>query len=317
MATDDEQYDYVQGVFKFRKGSTPDRSRGTPGAWRATLRDDEGHLDGQAEFLPRDNGQEDLTGESTWAPSSAEDEGESWAWSDEDEEDYLGPSSWSSSDDASGAQPHQPSEFAQVISAVIIHLIDIAIDEARPHLTKWWNETALPAFRSARESRRRKVAPVLKIDRQAPTDGQPARVFVVGPVVRTGEPGVGSDEQTATMTSAEAQRRLVAAALARAFSDEQVRILLTARIEDPADSSDWATLDQASPEEVESRIRLVLEANPPLLNDLVETFMGDQKETPPEPVRQLRAPRLPTKGLRRAKSTDGRPVTEPPPHLGD
>ena len=54
MSADDDDYEYVPGTFKYKKGHTPDRSRKTRDAWRGTLRDDEGHLSGQAEFIPGD-----------------------------------------------------------------------------------------------------------------------------------------------------------------------------------------------------------------------------------------------------------------------
>ena len=50
----DEDYEYVKGTYRYKKGSTPDRSRETDGAWRGTTRDADGHLDGQGEFIPGD-----------------------------------------------------------------------------------------------------------------------------------------------------------------------------------------------------------------------------------------------------------------------
>jgi len=52
MAAEDDEFEYVKGTFKYRKGTTPDQSREDPEAWRATLRDEGGHLSGQAEFIP-------------------------------------------------------------------------------------------------------------------------------------------------------------------------------------------------------------------------------------------------------------------------
>lgn len=49
----DEEFEEIEGKFRFLKGTTPDLSRKTPGALRATTRDDQRHLVGQAEFIPR------------------------------------------------------------------------------------------------------------------------------------------------------------------------------------------------------------------------------------------------------------------------
>lgn len=51
MATNDT-YEYVEGWYRYRKGSNPDQSRKSEGAWRGTTRDHAGHLDGHAEFIP-------------------------------------------------------------------------------------------------------------------------------------------------------------------------------------------------------------------------------------------------------------------------
>ena len=58
-ATDDDEFEYVKGTYKFKKGSTPDQSRKNPDAWRGTLRDDGGHLSGHAEFIPGDEDGDD------------------------------------------------------------------------------------------------------------------------------------------------------------------------------------------------------------------------------------------------------------------
>ncbi|MGD8201364.1 DUF2510 domain-containing protein [Ornithinimicrobium sp. W1679] len=57
-----EEYEEIEGKLRFLKGTTPDVSRRTPGALRATTRDDQRRLVGQAEFLPKeDDGMEGWT----------------------------------------------------------------------------------------------------------------------------------------------------------------------------------------------------------------------------------------------------------------
>ena len=48
-----DKYEEIEGTFRFKKGTTPDRSRRTDGALRAATRDANGKLVGQAEFIPK------------------------------------------------------------------------------------------------------------------------------------------------------------------------------------------------------------------------------------------------------------------------
>jgi hypothetical protein len=48
-----DKYEEIEGTFRFKKGTTPDHSRRTDGALRATTRDAKGNLVGQAEFIPK------------------------------------------------------------------------------------------------------------------------------------------------------------------------------------------------------------------------------------------------------------------------
>ena len=76
------------------------------------------------------------------------------------------------------------------------------------------------------------------------------------------------------MSSAEARQRLAAALIAmavsdraKAISDEQLGILLNARIEDADDApAGQGSLENLTPEEVEGRVHQMLTANPALLD---------------------------------------------------
>ena len=260
MAADDE-FEYVKGTFKYRKGTTPDQSREDPEAWRATLRDEDGHLSGQAEFIPGD---------------------------DDEDDDYQDWSPAPSYDDDYSSVPRRREEispFAQMIGDALaeftVQVIKAGFAELKPHAKRWWSESALPAMRSLKDSSSRRG---LKIDAVLPdVVEEETRVFVMGPVAPSTEVDVQSEGEVPTMTSAEAQQRLMAAVLAKAFSDEQVRLLLSARIVDADETVGWATLEQASPAEVESQINLMLESNPKLLADLFQMFAGDTAVLAPEP----------------------------------
>jgi len=172
---------------------------------------------------------------------------------------------------------------------------------AAPYVKKWWDDNALPGMKSTMtstrnmtstmastlastmESARSKIARVRKSDRQA--DAGEMVAFIEAP---TGGPSIKlaavPAEDRARMSSAEAQRRLVAAVMAktisekaRAFSDEQMKILLGAVIEDaddlPAVSS---AIKRLTAEEIEVGVNRMLEAKPAFLQEFAKTFWGEQ-----------------------------------------
>lgn len=65
------------------------------------------------------------------------------------------------------------------------------------------------------------------------------------------------------MSRAEARERFVAASVARLFSEDQLRVLRNARIEDESDPLEPArAMETLTPQQVGDGIRLMLEANP-------------------------------------------------------
>lgn len=97
-------------------------------------------------------------------------------------------------------------------------------------------------------------------------EGAPARGL---PATPTRDVSAAHREPTVSMATAEWQQRLRAMLLARAFSEEQLRLLSHARIDDP----DPALLELQhalaglSPQELSHRVRYMLEANPAALTD--------------------------------------------------
>src|SRR5689334_4848658 len=63
---------------------------------------------------------------------------------------------------------------------------------------------------------------------------------------------------------------------ARAVSDEQLGILLNARIEDADGAPAGRSLENLTPEEVERRVRQILTANPVLLDELTALLAHGQ-----------------------------------------
>ncbi len=100
------------------------------------------------------------------------------------------------------------------------------------------------------------------------------------------------------MSSTEAQQRLVAALVARAFSDEQMRMLLNAQIEDTdGPEVSQVSLERLTPREVEQHVNLVLEANPHLVQEFAKLLWGDRAvdgaTVPLQSESVTEAPRLP------------------------
>jgi hypothetical protein len=209
---------------------------------------------------------------------------------------------------AYGTTAHSPAERSaadEELREAIVLLVAVAVIRgtavAAPHVKKWWDENALPAMKSTMtstlesarnmkttiastmESARSKVVRVRKSDRQA--DAGEMVAFIEAP---TSGPSRGlaalPAEDRARMSSAEAQQRLVVAVMAKtisekaqAFSDEQMRILLGAVIEDaddlPAVSS---AIKRLTLEEIEVGVNRMLEANPAFLREFAKTFWGQQ-----------------------------------------
>lgn len=140
---------------------------------------------------------------------------------------------------------------------------------------------------SAVESARSRVSRVRKADHQ--DDGAELVVFVetatTGPA---GDLAAVPAEGRARMSSAEAQQRLVAALTAqaisekaKAFSDEQMRMLLGAVIEDADDvRAVSGAVEQLTPQELENAISRMLEANPGFVQEFVKMLWTEQATLP-------------------------------------
>ncbi len=199
--------------------------------------------------------------------SDVDEDGEGWYL--DGDHDPLGHGS------LSGAQ--EPSVLKAIIADVVNHFIDLAVAEAKPHVRKWWNEQAVPTIRSTAASTRSRLARTRKAGRRVPNDDSVRFADVVarddGPTESVGLP----EKPRARMSTGEAQQRLLAAVMARAFSDEQIRLLLGAEIGDadgPLALQD--SMAQLSPQEIQRHITVMLDANPHLLDEFVRLFDGDR-----------------------------------------
>ena len=138
---------------------------------------------------------------------------------------------------------------------------------------------AVSTVASAVGSARSKIARGRKADHQ--DDGAELVVFVEA--ATTGPAGglaAVPAADRARMSSAEAQQRLVAALTAqaisekaKAFSDEQLRMLLGAVIEDANDvRAVSGAVEQLTPQELENTVSRMLEANPGFVQEFVKTL---------------------------------------------
>lgn len=130
-------------------------------------------------------------------------------------------------------------------------------------LRNWWLHAVVPACKSTVRTAWNKVTDRRKTDSRV--ESVPFSGDVAAPV-----PADGS-----VMGVHEARVRLVAAVLARAFVDEQLRLVLSAQIagdDDLVPVVDW--LNMLTPEELEHRAHLQIEANPSLLDGFLKAFLG-------------------------------------------
>jgi hypothetical protein len=161
-----------------------------------------------------------------------------------------------------------------LVGLVVVLAAVLAARAAAPQVRRWWKGRARPSGRSVRAWLRRAWW-----RRGAPAVAEhPASTEVVAvTAVDTGseqEARAALEEYRASMTSAEARDRFVAALLAmklsedaRAFGEEQMRVLRSAWIEDEA----WVgEIESVTREQIGEGIRLMLEANPSLLDELAE-----------------------------------------------
>lgn len=168
------------------------------------------------------------------------------------------------------------------VASTVTSTMSSTVDSARN-----MQAAAVSTVASAVASMRSRIARVRKADRQ--DDGAELVVFVEA--ATTGPAGglaAVPAEDRARMSSAEAQQRLVAALTAqaisekaKAFSDEQMRMLLGAVIEDADDvRAVIGAVEQLTPQELENAVGRMLEANPGFVQGFVRTLWTERATLP-------------------------------------
>lgn len=244
----------IKGSFEYSDGLTPGQSK--DGGLHQNLYDEQGKLVGHGAFFP----------------------------DDEDDDDWLTSPLFCDHDhECASCAKREEEELAQaqaLLAALVVLGTLKAVELAAPHLKRWWRNQALPFIRSTRK----KLTRARKADGEA-ADGEVGDLIECVPSMLVDAPPETSaessrevitalEEYRAGMSSAEARERFVAALTAkllsekaRLFSEEQMAVLLNARIDDAELKS---ALESVTPEQVADNVKLMLEANPSLLDELGE-----------------------------------------------
>ena len=137
------------------------------------------------------------------------------------------------------APPKTPEQeaFERAVAELLNRLVDYGIERLTPHAVAFWEDKARPALRS-------KVAKVKAKTKMKKTSGDESGAVL--PTPADASTHVASvQEDKVEMTDAEARARYMLALAARAFSDEQMRILAGANV---VDDNAYAELERASAE---------------------------------------------------------------------
>ncbi|NTW39432.1 MAG: hypothetical protein HGA44_06015 [Cellulomonadaceae bacterium] len=218
-----------------------------------------------------------------------------------------------------------PEEIAQALEALAILVLVVAsiASAAAPHVRRWWAGAAISA--RAAGAKGRSVARASRdhlVDAARSTWGRVARTRKTGKAAASETVTTNESERSAAtstelqvafhdyrarMSSTEARERFVAALLAKAFSDEQMRLLRNVTIEDNGGAvAIGDALRPPTPQQIAETVRLMLERNPSLLDEDSLASLGDllgrgrpDRDDQPLRVRRLGAPpRDPDRPLR-------------------
>jgi hypothetical protein len=198
--------------------------------------------------------------------------------------------SYENASQSSALTAEEREELVRLLADLITVGAILAV-RAAPHVKRLWNAKAAPVLRSARDKTASGLAEVRQRARQGVrlsirrSDSAELATFVESVSADSPE-GVTTalEAYLPSMSSAEAQQRLAVALIAmavsdraKAVSDEQLGILLNARIEDADGApSGQGSLENLTPEEVERRVHQMLTANPALLDELTVLLARDQ-----------------------------------------
>ncbi|MCM3506496.1 hypothetical protein M3666_15390 [Curtobacterium sp. ODYSSEY 48 V2] len=186
-----------------------------------------------------------------------------WRWVDEPDDEPV----FSYEPDPPRELTPEEIEAAAQLAGLILAGIVIGIEVAAPHVRRWWSSSVVPWGKTVRA---RVSAAVKKFRKEEPQAGFVEEAMFVAS--STGVVLARPDE--IRMTSAEWERRFRSMLIADAFAQEQMRVLSIARVNDRQ-----TVLQEPSESEVLTatqfveRVKLMLEANPSLLNSETSTAL--------------------------------------------
>lgn len=206
--------------------------------------------------------------------------------------------------DESDASATSQDEMAEMLAALLVLGAVVAI-ERRSDIALWWRDHAQPTLRSVRHRLRYpQREQVSAVGREATAEAVPEFDANVSQALEGYCASMGSDE---------ARDRLVAALMARRFSEQQLAMVRNARIECPdTQSGVTGALEAVTADELEAGLGQLLERNPSLvesdelaqigksLNSKVVVAVPSRRQALRKDIRQL-ARRASMSQRRRAK----------------
>ena len=247
-----------RGTFYWDDDSLSPGNR-SDGGWSQNLFDDDGNLRGHARFVPD--------------PDSVDDD---YAYSPYDDPPMFMSSEtrWESDN---GYDAEAGDDAADQLAEALILLIGAAViagvTYAAPRIKSWTEETALPFIKGTLSKVR--VPWGKKRDQESAADetvdgiivsDEPFEAIEQSNSHATPEP-LQIEAKRQTMSNAEAQARLVAAAAAQLFAEEQTRLVMRADVINATDVDDLRRQLATHPHDKLEEILQHLARNPRLLED--------------------------------------------------
>ena len=201
------------------------------GGLHQNLFDSDGNLKGSARFIPDDRGEPDpiIVTETVYVPIEER------------------------------RRTREEEELSQAVAELVSHFIVLGIVKAKPNVEQWWRESARPAI----AARRAKIVE-RRLRGKAPKTAPVIDATVIEPPQQLGRV---SEDARANMSRAKAQARYLAALAARAYSDEQLRLVGSAKI---VDGDGIAEVTRSLAELPTEQVKRVIEAmatNPSMLGE--------------------------------------------------
>lgn len=152
----------------------------------------------------------------------------------------------------------ESSELGEALGALLVLGVIFAAQKAAPHLKRWWSDQALPFLKKTRA----KLSRAPRAGSQV-VAAESSALAEFAPAASSREVFAALDEYRASMSSTEARDRLVAALVARLFSEEQLRLLRNARIQDEGGALELASaMEMLTPHRLGASLTMMLDANP-------------------------------------------------------